>query len=77
MREVSQIDYKWVLEIAPHFYEDNKVKILEAKHKNEIDNYDLLLGKATKKLKTNKGDEKIISKSKNTKFTISDMDYDV
>jgi len=74
MREVSEINHKWLVEIAPHFYEDNKVKILEAKHRREIEEYDGL-NKVTKKVKTE--DTKSTMNKKRNNFVISDMDFDV
>jgi hypothetical protein len=34
---VLLIDYRWLLEIAPHFYEDNTQKMIEEKHNREIE----------------------------------------
>lgn len=36
MRECVEIDYKWLAELAPHFYQDNKAALLEEKHKQEV-----------------------------------------
>lgn len=36
MRECIEVDYKWLVELAPHFYQDNKASILEEKHKQEV-----------------------------------------
>jgi hypothetical protein len=35
MREVSEINHEWLLEIAPHFYVDKRKINLELKHKHE------------------------------------------
>ena len=40
MRECVEIDYRWLVELAPHFYQDNKTKNLEEKHKQEVINYE-------------------------------------
>ena len=37
MRDVSEIDDRWLIEIAPHFYEDNKGRIHKEKHIKEIE----------------------------------------
>jgi ATP-dependent RNA helicase DDX35 len=36
IKEVSQIDKKWVLEVAEHFYEDKTKKVLIDRHKEEV-----------------------------------------
>lgn len=35
MREVSAIQVEWLLELAPHFYVDQRKQMLEDKHKKE------------------------------------------
>lgn len=37
MRDASEIDHTWLVELAPHFYVDNKKKLLEEKHLKEIE----------------------------------------
>jgi len=81
MREVSEIDYRWLLEVAPHFYEDNKVKILEAKRKKEL--YELeMVDRQVKKVKTEKEDVvrkpqgNTTAKGDSKRFVISDMDFE-
>lgn len=36
MRECIEIDYKWLVELAPHFYQDNKASKLEERHRREV-----------------------------------------
>lgn len=36
MREASEIHPSWILDIASHYYEDNRKKIVETKHGQEI-----------------------------------------
>jgi len=72
MREVSTIDYKWLLEIASHFYQDNKVQIIEARRNKEIEDLTILEAQVKKKVKT----EETKSKKKVQTFTVSDMDFD-
>jgi len=36
MREVSEVDPKWLLELAGHFFEDQRVKQAETRHGNDI-----------------------------------------
>jgi len=38
MRECVEIDYRWLVELAPHFYQDNKTKNLEERHRKEVIN---------------------------------------
>jgi len=38
MRDCIEIDYRWLVELAPHFYQDNKAKNLEEKHRKEVMN---------------------------------------
>jgi len=71
MREVSSIDPKWLTELAPHFYEDNKVKLIEEKRKKEMDELAKFEAQEKKKIKTN--DAK--NKKKTLAFAISDMDF--
>ena len=37
MRDVSEFDYRWLLEIAHHLYEDSKGRIHKEKHIKEIE----------------------------------------
>jgi len=72
MREVSTIDYKWLLEVAPHFYQDNKVQIIEARRNKEIEDLTKFETQTKKKVKA----EETKSKKKAPVFTVSDMDFD-
>lgn len=36
LRECIEIDYRWLIELAPHYYQDNKAQILENKHFKEV-----------------------------------------
>ena len=36
MRECVEIDYQWLVELAPHYYQDNKARNLEEKHRREV-----------------------------------------
>ncbi len=72
MREISSIDPKWLLEIAPHFYQDNKVKLLEEKRRREIEETTKFENEAKKKIKPSEPAKKKPVKST---FTISDMDF--
>ena len=38
MREVSEIQFAWLTELAPHFYQDARAKHHEDKHSKEIQN---------------------------------------
>ncbi len=74
MREVSTIDYNWLLEIAPHFYQDNKLAIIEARRKQEIEDMTKFELETKKKVKTEvQGKPK---KKVQQTFTVSDMDFD-
>ncbi len=73
MREVSTIDYKWLLEIAPHFYQDNKVQIIEARRNKEIEDLEKFEVQTKKKIKPEAGTTK--AKKKAQTFAISDMDF--
>jgi len=74
MREVSTIDYKWLLEIAPHFYQDNKVQIIEARRNKEIEDLTKFEVQAKKKVKT-EAQIGARPKKKAQTFTISDIDF--
>jgi ATP-dependent RNA helicase DDX35 len=37
VRDVSELDHRWLIEIAPHFYEDNRNKNIEMKHRKEVE----------------------------------------
>jgi len=66
MRECSRIDSKWLIEVAPHFYEDTKLRNLEAKRQREIEDKDLNFAKP-KKIKKEENKKSMLS-------MISDMD---
>ena len=36
LRECSEVDYRWLVELARHFYEDTKAKMLKAKYQKEV-----------------------------------------
>lgn len=36
MKEISEIDPKWLTEIAPHFYQDKRNQIIQENHAKEI-----------------------------------------
>ena len=36
MREVSKIEEEWLVEVAPHFFQDKKKENIEQKHKQMI-----------------------------------------
>lgn len=36
VKEVSQVDKKWVMEIGSHFYEDKTSKVIQERHKEEV-----------------------------------------
>jgi len=74
MREVSTIDYKWLLEIAPHFYQDNKVQIIEARRNKEIEDLTKFEVQTKKKIKT-EAQIGARPKKKAQTFTVSDMDF--
>lgn len=77
MREVSTIDYKWLLEIAPHFYQDNKVKIIEARRNKELDDIARLEANTVrKKVKTDTATDGQKGKKKVQTFAVSDIDFD-
>lgn len=73
MREISKIDPKWLVEIAPHFYQDNKLKLIEDKRKREIDDNLKFEADHRKKVKTIEQNTK--KKKPQQTFAISDMDY--
>lgn len=74
MREVSTIDHKWLTEVAPHFYEDTKLKQIEAKRNREISEHNRY--DAQKKVKKDTpAPSKAEVKPKKSTFVISDMDY--
>jgi len=77
MREVSTIDYKWLLEIAPHFYQDNKVQIIEARRHKEIEDLEKFEVQTKKKIKAEGGPSTGATKAKKKAqtFTVSDMDF--
>ena len=88
MREVSSIDHKWLIEVAPHFYEDNKYKQIEAKRSKELADQNKYENERTKKVKMepssalpntvttkNNPTANQSTKPKKSNFVISDMDY--
>jgi hypothetical protein len=72
MREISSIDHSWLVEIAPHFYEDVKFKNIEEKRRREYEEVTKHENEVKKKIKPNED----ASKKKNPTFTISDMGYE-
>ena len=74
MREVSAIDHKWLVEVAPHFYEDVTVKQIEAKRNKELADHNRFEANQLKKVK--KENTSTAIKPKKSAFVISDMDYD-
>ncbi len=36
MREVSEIEHAWLVELAPHYYQDARAKQVEERHTREI-----------------------------------------
>lgn len=79
MREASSIDPKWLLQIAPHFYEDTTAKQIEAKRNRDLAEYNKFEAEKLKKVKTETKPSgpstTAAAKPKKSTFVISDMDY--
>eukprot|EP01016_Furgasonia_blochmanni_P011739 TRINITY_DN1543_c0_g1_i15.p2 TRINITY_DN1543_c0_g1~~TRINITY_DN1543_c0_g1_i15.p2 ORF type:complete len:338 (+),score=45.26 TRINITY_DN1543_c0_g1_i15:77-1090(+) len=73
MREASAIQSGWLTELAPHFYEDTKTKMLEQKHAREVE--EKIRSEKQYKEKQDTVIKKQKEKQKSTGFAISDMDY--
>lgn len=82
MKECGELDHHWLAELAPHFYEDTKTKIIKEKYKKEVvekqrQEEDSRIGLFKKKVKTEESQLSLFqSKPKKTPNIRSMLSFD-